>query len=412
VKYAFYLLMTLLAAVVVAGLLHVNNGYALLAWGGTSVEMSLGTLVALVLIVFFGLYLLTTLALNLWTFPRRLKEALVRKRELRARRATKQGLIDFAEGRWAESEHNLMRHAPDSEMPLVTYIAAARAAQLQGEHERRDGYLRMAFEHIPEAHLAVLLTQAELQIAHKQLEQALATLRRLQEVAPDHAFGLKLLANLYRKLGDWESLRTLVAKLRDNRVLSKKEVDRLETRTVAALLDKVDAKKREPSANELWESVPRRIRGDLELTQAYARALIRCDERVTAEQVIRDALGEHWDEELLALYGLAIGEHPKRQLGRVEDWLAERGESAALLLTAGRLCAVAKLWGKARGYFESSIVLGGRPEAYEELGKLLKQLGEDEDAMRTYGEGLAVSLGHKVKRYKPAKPKPRRIVKN
>jgi HemY protein len=409
VKYAFYLLLTLLAAVVVAGLLHVNNGYALLAWGGTSIEMSLGTLVALVLATFFGLYLLTTLAVNLWTYPRRLKEALVRKRELRARRATKQGLIDFAEGRWAESEYNLMRHAVDSEMPLVTYIAAARAAQLQGEHERRDGYLRMAFEQIPEAHVAVLLTQAELQIAHKQLEQALATLRRLQEVDPDHAFGLKLLANLYRKLGDWNSLRSLVTKLRDNRVLSKKEVDRLEIRAASALLDQVDARNREPSPNELWESVPRRIRGELELTQAYARALIRCDESVTAEAVIRAALGDHWDEELLALYGLAIGEHPKRQLGRVEDWLAERGESAALLLTAGRLCVVAKLWGKARGYFESSIVLGGRPEAYEELGKLLKQLGDDEDAMRAYGDGLAVSLGHKVKRYKPAKPKPRRL---
>ncbi|HEX2667024.1 MAG TPA: heme biosynthesis HemY N-terminal domain-containing protein [Gammaproteobacteria bacterium] len=408
-KYAFYLLLTLLAAVVAAGLLHVSNGYALLAYGGTSVEMSLGTLVALMLVTFFGLYLLTTLAVKLWTYPRRLREALARKRELRARRATKQGLIDFAEGRWAESERNLMLHAVDSEMPLVTYIAAARAAQLQGEHERRDIYLRMAFEQIPEAQVAVLLTQAELQIAHKQLEQALTTLRRLQEVDPDHAFGLKLLANLYRKLGDWKSLRELVAKLRDNRVLSKKEVDRLELRAVTALLDQAGAV---DGVAALWDSLPRRLRGDVELNRAYARALIRAGELIAAEAALRDALRSNWDEELLALYGLAVGEHPKRQLGRVEDWLAERGESAALLLTAGRLCTVAKLWGKARGYFESSIVLGGRPEAYEELGKLLRQLDEGEDALRAYSDGLAVALGHKVKRYRPAKPRPRRIVKN
>jgi HemY protein len=412
VKYVFYLLLTLLAAVVVAGLLHVNNGYALLAYGHTSVEMSLGTLVVLVLTAFFSLYVLTTLTVNLWTFPRRLRAALARKRELRARRATKQGLIDFAEGRWAESEQNLMRHAVDSEMPLVTYIAAARAAQLQGEHERRDTYLRMAYEQNPEALVAVLLTQAELQIAHKQLEQALATLRRLQELDPDHAFALKLLANLYRKLGDWASLRLLVAKLRDNRVLSKKEVDRLEIHAVASLLDQVDTKDHGPSTNELWESVPRRLRGDVGLVRAYARALIRCGEMTAAEGILRDTIKTDWDEELLALYGLAVGEHPKRQLGRVEDWLAERGESAALLLTAGRLCVVAKLWGKARSYFESSIVLGGRPEAYEELGKLLRQLGEPDDALRTYSDGLAVSLGQKVKRYTPSKPKPRRIVKN
>lgn len=407
-KYVFALLLTLLAAVVVAGLTHVSNGYALLAYGRTSVEMSLGTLLVGVLVLFFGLYLLTTLAVSLWTYPRRLREALARKRELRARRATKQGLIDFAEGRWEESEKNLLRHADDSEMPLINYIAAARAAQLQGEHARRDTYLRVAQEQVPEANVAVLLTQAELQIAHKQLDQALATLKRLQELDPDHVFAVRLLATLYRKLGDWQALLGLVTRLRESRVLTKKEVDRLEERAVAALLDQVDPKGAGPSATQLWESVPRRLYADLELNRAYARALLRCNEAVKAESVLREALKTHWDEELLALYGLAVGEEPKRQLARVEDWLAGRGETAALLLTAGRLCVVTKLWGKARAYFEGSIMLGGRPEAYEELGKLLKQLGDDEDALRAYGDGLAVSLGHKVKRYKPAKPKPRR----
>lgn len=405
-KYAFYLLLTLLAAVVVAGVLHVNNGYALLAYGDLSVEMSLGTLMVLVLAVFFGLYILTTLVVKLWTFPRRLREALARKRELRARRATNRGLIDFAEGRWGESEKNLMRHAAESEMPLVTYIAAARAAQLQGAHDRRDRYLRMAFEEVPQAHVAVLLTQAELQIAHRQYEQALATLRHLQELDPDHAFGLKLLAIVYRKLADWEQLRALLPRLRENEALSRREIDRLETRATVALLDRAGAK--DDTADGLWVLLPRRLRSEMELVRAYARALIRAGKGVEAEAVLREALRSAWDEELVALYGLAIGNDPKRQLARAEDWLSEHGESAGLLLTAGRLCMVAKLWGKARSYLESSIVLGGRPEAYEELGKLLKRLEEPEDALRAYSDGLAVSLGQKVKAYKPAKPKPRR----
>ena len=407
-KYVFYLLLTLLAAVVVAGVLHVNNGYALLAYGDLSVEMSLGTLMVLVLAVFFGLYILTTLAVKLWTFPRRLREALARKRELRARRATNRGLIDFAEGRWGESEKNLMRHAAESEMPLVTYIAAARAAQLQGAHDRRDRYLRMAFEEVPQAHVAVLLTQAELQIAHRQYEQALATLRHLQELDPDHAFGLKLLAIVYRKLADWEQLRALLSQLREHEALTRREIDRLETRATVALLDRIGAKGDAAAADSLWMQLPRRLRSEVELVRAYAKALIRTGKGVEAEAVLRDALRSEWDEELASLYGLAVSNDPKRQLARVEDWLAEHGESAGLLLTAGRLCVVAKLWGKARSYLESSIVLGGRPEAYEELGKLLRRLEEPEDALRAYGDGLAVALGQKVKAYKPAKPKPRR----
>ncbi len=293
-------------------------------------------------------------------------------------------------------------------MPLVTYIAAARAAQLQGAHDRRDRYLRMAFEEVPQAHVAVLLTQAELQIAHRQYEQALATLRHLQELDPDHAFGLKLLAIVYRKLADWEQLRALLPQLRENEALSRREIDRLETRATVALLDRIEAKSGANAADALWELLPRRLRSEVELVRAYARALIRAGKGVEAEAVLRDTLRSAWDEELVALYGLALGNDPKRQLARAEDWLAEHGESAGMLLTAGRLCMVAKLWGKARSYLESSIVLGGRPEAYEELGNLLKRLDESEDALRAYSDGLAVSLGQKVKAYKPTRPKPRR----
>ena len=407
-KYAFFLLLTLLAAVIVAAALHLDNGYVLLAWHDTSVEMSLGTLVVLVLFVFFGLYLLTTLIVRLWTFPRRMREALERRRELRARRASIRGLIDLAEGRWADSEHNLMRHATDSKVPLITYIAAARAAQMQGAHERRDTYLRRAYEQVPAAHLAVLLTQAELQIGHRQYEHALATLRHLQELDPNHAYGLKLLARLYKKLGDWMPLRALIPKLREFRAMPRTEIDRLEAHAVCALLERLDAKSG-AQATVLWSEMPRRLRNDINVVRAYVQALIKIGNYGAAESIARDTLKSDWDEELVVLYGLARGEDPVRQLARVEDWLAEKGESAALLLTAGRLCVVAKLWGKARSYLESSIVLGGRPEAYEELGKLLKSLGEPEHAMQAFSDGLALSLGGKVKTFKPGKPRLRRV---
>ncbi len=407
-KYAFFLLLTLLAAVIVAAALHLDNGYVLLAWHDTSVEMSLGTLVVLVLFVFFGLYLLTTLIVRLWTFPRRMREALERRRELRARRASIRGLIDLAEGRWADSEHNLMRHAADSKVPLITYIAAARAAQMQGAHERRDTYLRRAYEQVPAAHLAVLLTQAELQIGHRQYEHALATLRHLQELDPNHAYGLKLLARLYKKLGDWMPLRALIPKLREFRAMPRTEIDRLEAHAVCAVLERLDAKSG-AQATVLWSEMPRRLRNDINVVRAYVQALIKIGNYGAAESIARDTLKSDWDEELVVLYGLARGEDPVRQLARVEDWLAEKGESAALLLTAGRLCVVTRLWGKARSYLESSIVLGGRPEAYEELGKLLKSLGEPEHAMQAFSDGLALSLGGKVKTFKPGKPRLRRV---
>jgi uncharacterized protein HemY len=52
---------------------------------------------------------------------------------------------------------------------------------LLGQDERRDRWLRQAYENLPEAANAVLLTQAELQLDQAQYEPALATLRQIEE---------------------------------------------------------------------------------------------------------------------------------------------------------------------------------------------------------------------------------------
>lgn len=408
-KYAFYILLALIVAVIVAALVHAGSGYVLLSWRNTSVEMALTTLVVLILVVFFGLYLLTTLVVKLWAFPRRLREALARRRELRSRRSAIRGLIDLAEGRWAESEHYLIRHAGDSKVPLITYIAAARAAQMQGAHERRDTYLRRVYEQVPAAQLAVLLTQAELQIAHKQYEHALATLRRLQELDSKHAYGLQLLSRLYVKLEDWPALRALVPTLREHHVMTRAQIDRLECRATRELLERVEAGGGLVRVHALWSELPRRLRANAGTAGAYARALIRFGDQKGAEVVVRDALRSKWDDELVELYGQARADDPVRQLARVEEWLADKGESAGLLLTAGRLCVAAKLWGKARSYLESSIVLGASPEAYEELGRLFTVLGEPELATQAFNDGLALSLGQKIRAFKSGKPRLRRV---
>ncbi|MGH8278048.1 MAG: heme biosynthesis HemY N-terminal domain-containing protein [Gammaproteobacteria bacterium] len=408
-KYAFYILLALILAVIVAALVHSGTGYVLLSWRDTSVEMAFTTLAVLILIVFFGLYVLTTLVVKLWAFPRRMRTALERRRELRARRSAIRGLIDLAEGRWAESEHNLVRHARDSKVPLVTYIAAARAAQMQGAHERRDAYLRRAAEREPAAQLAVLVTQAELQIAHKQYEHALATLRHLRELDTRHAHGLHLLARVYVKLGDWKALKELVPELRDQHAMPRRRIDRLECRALAMLLERVEPAGGLAEIHALWNGLPRRLRVDPVAAGAYARALLRCDDSKAAEAVLREALKSHWDDELVRLYGEALSDDRVRQLARVETWLGDKGESAALLLTAGRLCVAARLWGKARSYLESSIALAASAEAYQELGKLMLTLGEPEHARQAFNDGLALSLGERIQAYKPGEPHLRRV---
>lgn len=397
----------LLAAVGIAWALNIDRGYVLLSYGGWSVELSLASFVVVLVLAATAVFFILRAMRWVWRLPRRLRELYRRRRQLRARRLLTRGLIEFAEGRWREGEKKLVRSARDSETPLINYLSAARAAQLQKAHERRDNYLRLAYEETPAATIAVLLTQAELQIAHKQYEHAQATLKRLQEIKPGHAYGLKLLARLNNALGDWNGLEELLPRLRKSPAMTPDEIEQVEIRVLQERMKQLAQPGREEALKALWQSIPRRLRHKLEMIRPYVKALLDADAPDAAESMIRDTLKWQWDDELVIAYGRLRSSNAGRQLARVEAWLKEKGDSAALLLTAGRLCTVNQLWGKARAYLQTSIMLGPRVETYDELGHLFQNLGQPELAMEAFKSGLELNLKGKVSGATKKKRSPR-----
>jgi HemY protein len=270
---------------------------------------------------------------------------------------------------------------------LFNYLQAARAAHLQGKDERRDEWLRMAFQETPEAANAVLLTQAEFQLDRGQYEQALATLRRLEEDSRDHAQALALMGRLYYKLKDWDSLRELLPRLGKNTQIRPEVLEKWTVRVHCESLDKaadVDV------LDHTWKGVPRRLKGDISLLEAYYKGLTRVGLHDRAEKELSAALKSEWRPELVQLFGLVEATDTTKQLKKAENWLRNHGEDPDLLLAAARLCVRNELWGKARSYLETVISLRPTPEAYREYGALLTQMGESDAAADAYREGLGM----------------------
>ena len=84
------------------------------------------------------------------------------------------------------------------------------------------------------------------------------------------------------------------------------------------------------------------------------------------------------------------GADASKQLKRAEGWLKDHGEDPDLLLAAARLCLRNELWGKARSYLETVISLRPSPEAYQEYGSLLNQMGEAGAAADAFADGLGM----------------------
>ena len=388
-KWLFSAFLILLAAVLLGLLAYQDPGYVLISRGQSTIEMSLSLFASLIVIGFIVLYFLIRALVRSWHVPGRLRRWRKRRRARQARQSSNRGLIELAEGNWRRAERALIKHVRDSDTPLLNYLSAARAAQKQHAHERRDHYLSMAHNSAPGADVAVELTQAELQLAHGQLEQSLASLMHLQSLAPRHPHVLYLLAQLYQQLHSWGDLQTLLPRLARDNILSDKEHDQL-SKTVYMNLLQVNQHKAE-NLNHIWQQIPRNLRHDQALLEAYAAHLIELAQHDSAEAVLRDVIKRDYNNELVRLYGLVQSTTPDRQLQQAEHWLKGRENNANLLLALGRLATRCELWGKARSYLEASLGNHEQAETYRELGQLLDKLDEREQAAECYRKGLLLS---------------------
>ena len=363
-----------------------DRGYVLINFLGYVIEMSVPGLLLALAAAYAGLRALVAL----WRAPRRLGEVVAERRVRRAGERLTRGLIHIAEGDWSKGERLLAQSLRGTDSPLINYLMAARAAQLQGSDGRRDDWLKLAFEEMPEAETAVLLTQAELQLEHEEFERALATLSRIQEVNPNHPVALALLAKIYQALEDWDQLISLLPQLGEAR-LDARELEGLS----ASALEVYSARQgmTHDDLARVWGQLPGRLRKAPRLIAIHALALSALGRGAEAEKEVRGALKRDWDEDLVLAYGRIQGGGAEKQLRRVEEWLKAHAEDGALLLTAARLCMALELWGKARSYLESSLAMAPRTDAYALYGRLLNQFGEESNAALAFRSGLGLVTG-------------------
>jgi HemY protein len=396
VKFILKLLLVLLflALVGLGAVLLVRDdpGFVLLRYRDYSVETTLAfALVALIVIV-VAFYYCVRLLRGVWRLPRSMRHLSQGRRFSKARRQLNQGLIDLAEGRFEQAENHLVRLVDSSDSPLVHYLAAARAAQLQGKHDARDAYLKAAHEARPDAELAIGVTQAELQLAHHQTEQALATLMHLHGIAPRHNYVTMLLARAYYELEDWQALVEILPDVRRKKLVKEAKLVEMEVAGYCGILELATSS--QSSFDNAWNKIPKALQADARMIHLYLDLMAEQGwQSSKAEQLVLKSLDKQWDDGLIEVYGRFQAKDANAQLARVEKWLDEFGHNENLLLALGRIAMRARLWGKAQGYLEASIGAKATPAACLALAELFEQqLQQRDKAAEYYQRGLKLSL--------------------
>ena len=391
-KLLLSIILVLMLAVGLGIVAQTDPGYVLLSRGQWSIEMTLLVFLALLSLGFLVVYFLLRFLTYAWGIQGRARAWRRERHRIQARDALLAGLVQMEEGEWRSAESALLQHAERSDTPVLNYLAAAHAAQRIGAHERRDEYLQLARDSMPQAEIAIGITQAKFQLEHQQLDQALTTLNNLSQSAPRHTYVLRLLMKLALARGDWWRLLKLLPDLRKRKVIPVQEADALEINTHTALLEMATQAQDDDAVHTVWAQVPRRLQSHPRLVFQYARYQAGRERSGEAETMLYRTLRREWSDDLVSLYGQIEGADTTEQLARAEDWLHTHVDNPVLLLALGRLCMRHRLWGKARTYLGGSLSLAARSETYQTLGSLHEQLGEQTAALDYYRRGLQLML--------------------
>lgn len=370
--------------------LHGDPGYILVTFRHWTLETTVWVAIAAVLITFVLLHIFFLSYKKTIHLPASWRHWLIKHRAGRARKKTTQGLIEFSEGHWKSAKTHLMQALPDADTPLINYLVAARSAQELGDSKLRDNYLREAQQSMPDAKIAVELTQAQLQIAHHQWEQALATLRHLHDLTPHHPYVLKLLARLYEAIADWPQLIKLLPELTRNKALSETDFNTLQHRAYLECMRGYIQHTEWDALHKLVESLPKKLKLDPTLIAIYSRALMQQHKDAEAEACLRRAFQKNYHDNLITCYSELKPACVKIHV--LESLLKHHTHSPALHRCLGKFYIAQQLWGKARTHLDQSLVLSDAPETYAVLGELLEALHDISGAFEAYQQGLNKAL--------------------
>ena len=378
----FWLLAVFACAVALAIIGRGNDGYALFVYPPWRVELSLIFFFVLFAASFGVVYLLARLVHHTFQLPVHVRSYRQRVRAAKARDALLGSAQAYLEGRFARAESDARQAYDGGESRPLAALLAARAAHQLRARDRRDQWLEKSAESGDPLHIARLVTRAELLLEDRDYIGARAVLRDLHGSGPKHIATLRLLLRAEFGARNWEEVLRLTGILAKRDAISPALQDEYKSQALSELLA---ALAQDPSGMEArWRKLPARDQGMPRVAAAAARHAASAGRSGLAREIIERALAQEWVPALVDLYGATAGDDVRARIEKAERWLPEHPGDARLLLTLGRLCVRAELWGKAQNYLEASVSFEPGRESYLALARLYDRLEKPQEAGRHY----------------------------
>ncbi|HEX8739732.1 MAG TPA: heme biosynthesis HemY N-terminal domain-containing protein [Casimicrobiaceae bacterium] len=378
------------AAVALALLFRLGDGYVMFVSPPYRVELSQNAFVILAVLAFVVLYVVVRAVVRVAQLPGDVRAARIRRRDERLRSRIDAAVVALIEGRHGKARQYAQEALAIPGAPAVPALIGARAAL-----ETRDFDGARAMLDRPDAQataLAVprLMLEAELALERGQPADALARLAELKNEAGLHTAAQRLELRALTAAGRSAEIPALVDKLVKRKVYEPAQGAALRA---AAHAEALKGFAHDPAGlRAYWTRVIEADRVQPVVARAAAQSFLAVNADRDAVEAIQRALDRNWDAGLLLLYAQCRGPDPTRQLEIAERWLTRHNGDATLLYVLGRLCERQQLWGKAQTYLEASLALDNHWRAQVALGEMLAKLGRHDEANPHLAAALQLAL--------------------
>lgn len=378
-----FFILAIFLVVIAATVYAINDpGYVLFVRPPWSMEISFTFFVISGIVLILLTYTSGYVIYRVWIIPRQVEYWRRNKGLQKSRQAFNDGLTSLAEADWQQAEASLISNISGGDSPLIHYLGAAFASQLQNNPQRRDEYLQQALKECPESSFSISMTQALLQQQAGQYEQALAILTDLKTQRPGYIPTLVQLANVHKELADWPSLATLTHELQTEHKIANDKLINQQTLAHIGLLAAPLPNDGENILNHAWQTVPKNLQKQPVIVSTYCRQLMSQARFDEAEKTLRRAINENWHESLVKLYGQLELDDIGQQLKQCDKWLADHPDSIGLLNSYARLRLRQGELEIALTHLKRADQLGNDAQTQSLMAQVLEMQGKSGEALK------------------------------
>ena len=388
----FWLLLLAAAAVGVALLVRITDGYALFVAPPYRVELSLNLLLLLLVVAFTLGYTTVRLVRRALALPADVRAARRRQKQERARAKQDAATVALLEGRYGKARQYAGEALEIPHSGGLPALIGARAAMETRDFDGASALLARPDAQVQSLAVPRLMLEAEMKLEQGHPAEALTDLAALRKEAGAHTAALRLELRALRAAGRHAEVPALVDQLVKRKVYGVEEGNLIRA---AAHADALKALATDPQGlRGYWSRLSDAERALPRVAGAAAASFLKLGGDREAADIVAHALSRHWEPSLLAIYAECRVPEPVRQLEQAERWLADHSDDAALLHALGVLCQRQQLWGKAQTYLEAALSLDANARTHVALGELLARLGRDGEANAHFSAALKLSLGN------------------